>query len=211
MSQLRNDQPVIDIRPEQTRGDLLTRHIIESVNSGMHTLILGLVTAVNNVDSVEQIGTCSVKPMVKQRDGSNNAYERGIIENVPYFRFQGGKNAIICDPKVGDIGAILFCERDISMIKRNRVESAPNTKRQYDLNDALYLGSYLTTQPEQYIQFLESGINIKTTGDVNINGMTIKASGEIVTKDGVVLDNHIHSQASDSHGDAEQDTSNPHN
>lgn len=210
MSQLQNNQQIQDIRPEEVSGSLGFQKVIQSLIGKMHTISIVEVMAVHNVDSATQVGYCSIRPMTMLIDGSNNAYERGTVENVPYFRFQGGTNAIICDPKVGDIGLGLFCERDISMVKRNKTQSPPNTKRQYDLNDAVYLGGFLKGTPTQYIQFLESGINIKTTGDVNINGMTIKSSGEIVTKDGVILDNHIHSQGSDSHGDTEQDTGKPH-
>lgn len=210
MSLLQNNQQIQDIRPEQTQGAMAFQNVIKSLIGELHTLQLCEVVSINSVGEVDSVGLCSIRPMVKLIDGSNNAYDRGVVENVPYFRFQGGKNAVICDPQVGDIGLGLFCERDISMVKRNKVQSAPNNKRQYDLNDAVYLGGFLNGTPSQYIQFLENGINIRSTGDVNINGMTIKSTGEIVTKGGVVLDTHIHSQGSDSHGDKEQDTGVPH-
>lgn len=211
MSLLQDNQPIQDIRPEQTQGTLQFQNVIKSMIGGIHTCIMVEVVSIENKDQVGSIGSCSIRPMVKLIDGSNNAYERGIVQNVPYFRFQGGANAVICDPKVGDIGLALFNERDISMVKRNKTASPPNTKRQYDLNDAVYLGGFLNGTPTQYIQFVENGINIKSTGDVNINGMHIKYTGEIVTKDGVILDSHIHSQGNDSRGDTEQDTSAPHN
>lgn len=211
MSLLQDNQPIQDIRPEQTQGTLQFQNVIKSMIGGIHTCIMVEVVSVENTDQVGSIGSCSIRPMVKLIDGSNNAYERGIVQNVPYFRFQGGANAVICDPKVGDIGLALFNERDISMVKRNKTASPPNTKRQYDLNDAVYLGGFLNGTPTQYIQFVENGINIKSTGDVNINGMHIKSTGEIVTKDGVILDTHIHSQGNDSRGDTEQDTTAPHN
>lgn len=86
----------------------------------------------------------------------------------------------------------LFCERDISIVVRTKAKAAPNTKRQFNLSDALYLGSYLSDTPSQYIHFKESGMDIKTTGDVNINGLVIKSDGTLITKDGDTVDKHNH-------------------
>lgn len=205
MSQSQTDQ-IQDIRPEQTLGTMGLQRTLQGMLGKMHTLTLVVVKAVNKSDK-----TCSVQPLTMLIDGANNAYERGIVENVPYFRLQGGGNAIICDPVVNDIGLALFCERDISMVKRNKKAMPPNTKRQYDLNDALYLGGYLNEAPEQYIEFLDSGMNIKSTGDVNINGLKISPSGTLTLTNGVIVDTHIHSQAPDSDGNSEQDTGIGHN
>ena len=46
--------------------------------------------------------------------------------------------------------------------------------------------------PTQYIHFKSSGIDIKTTGDLNINGLIIKADGTLITKDGDTVDKHSH-------------------
>ena len=205
MSQLQDDQPLQDIRPEQLAGALSFQNVVKSIIGNAHT---SAIVSVLSIDSQNMM--CSIKPLTMLIDAQNNAYERGVINDVPFYRLQGGINAIICDPQVGDIGLAVFCERDISMVKRNKVQSPPSSKRQYDLNDAVYIGGFLNNSPQQYIQFTETGINIKTLGDVNINGMVIKKDGTIVTKDGVILDTHKHSQGSDSHGDKEQDTGIPH-
>lgn len=205
MSQLQDDQPLQDIRPEQLTGALSFQNVVKSLIGNAHTSMLVQVLSVDSSNL-----SCSIKPLTMLIDAQNNAYERGVINNIPFFRLQGGINGIICDPQVGDIGLAVFCERDISMVKRNKVQSPPSSKRQYDLNDAVYIGGFLNNTPQQYIQFTDTGINIKTIGDVNINGMVIKKDGTIVTKDGVILDTHIHSQGSDSHGDTEQDTGGPH-
>lgn len=205
MSQLQDDQPLQDIRPEQLTGALSFQNVVKSLIGNAHTSMLVQVLSVDSSNL-----SCSIKPLTMLIDAQNNAYERGVINNIPFFRLQGGINGIICDPQVGDIGLAVFCERDISMVKRNKVQSPPSSKRQYDLNDAVYIGGFLNNTPQQYIQFTDTGVNIKTIGDVNINGMVIKKDGTIVMKNGVVVDTHIHSQGSDSHGDKEQDTGEPH-
>jgi len=204
---LQNNTPLLDQRPEQSIANTAAnfQFVVQALLGRLHTLQLAIVTA---VDESKEI--CSIKPLVMKIDGNNDAYERGTITNVPYFISQGGGNAVIIPPKVGDIGLAAFCERDISMVKRNKAEAPPDTRRMYDLNDALYFGGFLNGAPTQYIQFLDSGINIKSTGDININGLKISPSGQLTFANGVVADTHIHSQGSDSHGDSEQDTGAPH-
>lgn len=204
---MQNNTPLLDQRPEQSIANTAAnfQFVVQALLGRLHTLQLAIVTA---VDESKEI--CSIKPLVMKIDGNNDAYERGTITNVPYFISQGGGNAVIIPPKVGDIGLAAFCERDISMVKRNKAEAPPDTRRMYDLNDALYFGGFLNGAPTQYIQFLDSGINIKSTGDININGLKISPTGQLTFVNGVVADTHIHSQGSDSHGDAEQDTGAPH-
>lgn len=206
MSQSQDSNPIQDIRPEQTLGIMGFQRTIQGMLGKIHTLTLAKVITVNASEN-----TCSIQPLTMLIDGANVAYERGIIENVPCFLLQGGANGIICNPVAGDIGLALFCERDISMVKRNKSQQPPNTKRQYDLNDALYLGGYLNEKPKQYVEFLENGINIKSTGDININGLKISSNGTLTLANGVIVDTHVHSQAPDSNGDTQQDTSEGHN
>jgi hypothetical protein len=70
---------------------------------------------------------------------------------------QGGKNAIIINPQVGDIGFIGFCDRDISGIVDTRKDSLPPTNRKNDWADAIYLGGILNGAPEQYVQLKTDG------------------------------------------------------
>lgn len=205
-----NDQ-IQDISPEQTMGALGFQRTIQGLLSAFHTVNIVQVVGVKNINILGEIGTCEIRPLTMLVDGANNTYERGVISEVPYFRFQGGKNAVICDPSIGDIGLALFCERDITMVKSTKKASKPNTKRQNDLNDAVYLGGFLNGAPEQYIHFVENGINIKSKGDININGLKISANGKIKLTNGTIVDDHVHSQAPDSNGDTQQDTGKGHN
>ena len=145
-----------------------------------------------NASGVAPVGFVTVQPLVYKIDGDNTTVERGIVYNVPYFRLQGGTNAIICDPSVGDIGFCGICSRDISLIKRIREMGAPASRRCSDIADAVFFGGWSNKTPTQYIQFTESGISIKSTGDVNINGLTIGSDGTLTLKDGSIVDAHVH-------------------
>lgn len=213
MSRSQDNLPLTNARPEQSVGGAAQdKFIIQQLISNVHTMIPVEVVSVSvPTDTLAPIGRCSVRPLVQQVDGNNNVYGRGQIINVPYLRVQGGKNAVVLDPVVGDVGLCGFCERDISMVKRTGAEAAPNTRRQYSLNDAVYMFTMMSGTPEQFVHFKDSGIDIKSTGDININGLVIKPNGQLVLANGVVVDTHIHSQGNDSAGNAQQDTGVGHN
>nr|WP_250135685.1 hypothetical protein [Escherichia coli] len=46
--------------------------------------------------------------------------EHEVIYNIPVWRLQGGGNAVIMPPHVGDIGFLAICDRDISAVKATR-------------------------------------------------------------------------------------------
>jgi hypothetical protein len=63
--------------------------------------------------------------------GKREAVEHGVIYSIPYFRLQGGVNAIIIDPEPGDIGMCGFCSRDISVVKNTKKIANPGSYRKY--------------------------------------------------------------------------------
>ena len=213
MSLLQDNQPVLNARPEQTvAGAAQDMYIINNLIANIHTMMpVKILSVTVPLDSLAPIGRCEVLPLVQQIDGSNNVYPMGKIVNVPYLRVQGGSNAIVIDPQVGDVGLCGFCERDISIVKRTGELSAPDTRRKYDINSAVYMFTMMSGAPTQYIHFKSSGVDIKTTGDLNINGLIIKADGTLITKGGVIVDTHSHAQANDSAGNTEQDVGAPRN
>ena len=194
MSLLQDNQPVLNARPEQTvAGAAQDMYIINNLIANIHTMMpVKILSVTVPADILAPIGRCEVLPLVQQIDGSNNVYPLGKIINVPYLRVQGGSNAIVIDPQVGDVGLCGFCERDISIVKRTGELSAPDTRRKYNINSAVYMFTMMSGTPTQYIHFKSSGIDIKSTGNVNINGLNILPDGTLITKDGDTVDKHSH-------------------
>lgn len=162
--------------------------MIKQILSTVHTAILCQVTSVTNNGSVSLVGSVNLQPLVNQVGATGIQVSQGALANVPYFRLQGGSNAVIIDPQVGDIGVAIFCERDISSVIKNKAQSNPGSNRQYNISDGLYLGGFLNAAPTQYIQFNSSGItifspyniNIQATGNVNVTAggnVGVTASG----------------------------------
>lgn len=124
-------------------------------------------------DPVGAVGTVDVQPMVSQIDGAGNATPHGTIYGIPYFRLQGGVNAIVLDPKIGDIGLAVFCSRDISAVKSTKKVAPPGSRRRYDWADGIYIGGCLNVTPTQYIIFRDdNGIEIHSPKDVKITCAT---------------------------------------
>lgn len=169
--------------------------IITNLIGRIQTVTLVQVKAVNAI-GVSPVGTVDVQPMVAQLDGQGNAYPHGTIHNIPYFRLQGGSNAVIIDPKVGDIGMCGFCSRDISSVKANKAPSNPQSLRRFDYADGLYFGGFLNGTPEQYVHFKEGGIDVISPGEIKLKGSkvildapvetssTIEAKGDITDNSG---------------------------
>ena len=191
---MRNKFGLLDHSATLDEGAQL-QFIITNLIGRIQTVTLVQVKAVY-ATGVSPVGTVDVQPMVAQLDGQGNAYPHGTIHNIPYFRLQGGSNAVIIDPQVGDIGMCGFCSRDISSVKANKAPSNPQSLRRFDYADGLYFGGFLNGTPEQYVHFKEGGIDVISPGEIKLKGSkvildapvetssTIEAKGDITDNSG---------------------------
>jgi hypothetical protein len=170
---------------QQMLGRISTMKIVQVVS----------VTAANNGDPVPA-GSVSVRPLVNQIDGAGNATPHGIVNGLPYFRYQGGTNALIMDPVAGDIGLAVVADRDISSVKANFGQANPGSYRKFNLADGVYLGGILSNvAPVQFVTFLPNGIKIS---DVNGNvilmqpGSVAISSAKLTHNGANVGSTHVH-------------------
>ncbi len=194
-----------DLLSTQSASDWSTNRselafLIKSMLSEVRTCLPVEVVAVTNSGTDAAIGYVDIRPLVGQLDGSGNVIDHGVIHNAPYSRLQGGSNAIILDPQVGDIGLAAFCDRDIGVVKATQKTGAPGSKRRHDMSDAVYLMTIMGGIPSQYIQFNSGGISIVTPGNVlvtaggnasvtAIGSATITAASAIIKAGSIVLKN----------------------
>jgi len=167
------------------------RFVIRALIGEINTATLVKVITCTNEGGVAAIGTVDVQPLVNQVDGDNLGLPRLPIYRLPYMRVQGGVNAVIMDPHPGDIGMAVFASHDISTVKSTKDQSNPGSRRRFSMSDGLYVGGFLNGTPEQYIQFTDSGITLKSPVSVNIDApeATINAPSGItihgpITQDG---------------------------
>lgn len=157
------------------------RFLVQGMLSRVRTATLVQVKAVTNSGGVAEVGFVDILPLVSQIDGIGQATPHGTIFKCPYLRIQGGSNAIILDPQVGDIGIAVFADRDISSATANKGPANPGSRRRFSMADGLYLGGVLNGVPDQYVRFSTAGIEIHsptqvklTAPDVRIDATTVE-------------------------------------
>ena len=164
-----------------------TRFEFEELIKNMYTSLPVKVMAVKT-GGLAPVGYVDIQPIVQQATSDCKLVDYPLITNAPYFRLQGGSNAVIIDPQEGDIGMAIFSSRDISSVKRARTIAPPGSLRKQDLSDAVYVGGILNAEPVQFIQFKDDGILIYSPSDVTVQAptVTIDASSSITLDSPVV-------------------------
>jgi hypothetical protein len=166
-----------------TASDRFNAHsfLIKSMLSRVRTATLVQVQAVTNAGGLTAVGMVNILPLVNQTDGAGNVMPHATIFACPYLRIQGGANAVILDPQVGDIGIAVFADRDISSVTANQAQANPGSRRQHDMADALYLGGVLNGVPTQYVQFNASGLTLVSPNSVTIQAPNIMLAGNVAS------------------------------
>lgn len=195
-SQPDNGVPTGALKAWSTSGEYNNlAFIIGQAISKLQTATLVRVDKCTNDGDTSPVGFVNVTPLVNQIDAQGNPTPHVTIYNVPYLRVQGGNNAVIIDPQVGDIGVCVFASRDISKIKSTKKQGNPGSHRQYNFSDGMYLGGMLNAAPTQFVQFNADGITITGSAvtinaDVQING-SLTATGDVIAGS-ISLENHVH-------------------
>lgn len=162
---------------------------IWQVLSRVRTGTIVKVIAVHVEAGVSPVGTVDVQPLIQMVNGNLVATSHGTIFGLPYFRLQGGSNAIIIDPAPDDIGIAQISDRDISNVKSAKAEAPPGSQRKFDLADGIYIGGILNGAPTQYLRFTADGISwVDALGNQIISSSTgidlTPKSGQPVTVHG---------------------------
>lgn len=154
--------------------------MVQQAIGKLQTATLVRIEKCTNSGGLSPVGFVDVTPLVNQLDGAGNPTPHVTIFNVPYFRLQGGKNAIIIDPEKGDIGVAVFASRDITKVKATKDAANPGSFRQYSFSDGLYLGGMLNAVPTQYVQFSTAGIRIHSPVKIKLDAPDILLEAQTV-------------------------------
>jgi hypothetical protein len=150
------------------------------------------VLAVSNAGDVSPVGTVDLQPLVYQTDAAGSITAMPVIYGVPYIRIQGGANAIIIDPQVGDIGMAIFADRDISAVVASKAAAAPGSNRRNSLSDALFVNGTLNGTPTQYVQFNTAGIKVVSPTLIDLQAPNIKLDGIVEITGATTADSTVH-------------------
>jgi len=177
-----------NLTPEKLFGDhnqLL--YVIQQVVNKVSTITLVQVKSVTNDGTNAAVGFVDVQPLINQIDGDGKSIPFPVLNNLPYFRLQGGSNAVILDPQVGDIGLAAFAQRDISNVKSTKAQANPGSDRRFDMSDGLYIGGFLNGVPAQYVQFQTTGITVKSPQAVTIDAPATTITGTLQVDGAVTM------------------------
>jgi hypothetical protein len=166
--------------------------VIQQMLTKVNTCAVVQVVACTNDGAVSAVGTVDVQPLVNQMTGARVAVPHGTIYKLPYSRVQGGTNAIIMDPAPGDIGVVVFSQRDISSVKASKAQANPGSFRTFNWADGIYVGAILNGTPQQYIQFSSAGVLTNSPTEITLTAPAILLDGEVevtgaATFDGTIL------------------------
>lgn len=159
--------------------NIAMRFMVQQLLNCMQTVALVKVVGVSQHGDLSPVGTVNVQPLVNQMTGDRKAVPHGVIYGIPYFRLQGGSNALILDPQVGDIGMCGFCSRDSASAVANKGFANPNSHRKFDWADGLYFGGFLNGTPQQYVRFSADGLEVVSPSKVTIQAPNVELKGQI--------------------------------
>lgn len=154
----------------------VSEFMIRQIMAGMATAALAIVKAVGS-------STVDVQPLVSQVTGGGNPVPHGIVYGMPFIRLQAGSSAVILDPVAGDIGLVVFCSRDISVVKTTRKAAAPGSRRQFDMADGIYLGGVLNGTPTQFVRLNADGIQITSPTKITLAAPDVEIAARLLVKE----------------------------
>jgi hypothetical protein len=184
--------------------------VIQQMLAKVNTCCVVSVIACTNDGDVSAVGTVDVQPLVNQMTGARVAIPHGRIYKLPYSRLQGGANAVILDPEPGDIGIVVFSQRDITNVKNTKKQGNPGSFRQFNWSDGIYVGAILNGTPANYVRVRDESIDVVSTTKVTVtapivdveattsatvNAPVVKIEGGGTIIDGVAYLPHTHLSA----------------
>lgn len=162
------DSGIGHLLPNDVNSDIgVAAAICRQMINEMNTTKIVQVQAVSG-GGLDGAGTVDVLPLVQQIDGNGNGTPHGTVPGLPWSRMQGGKNAVICDPQVGDLGYVVAADRDTSRVRSTKAQALPGTRRTFDIADGIYAGGCLNVAPNQYLIFTATGVRL-----VDMNGNSV--------------------------------------
>lgn len=164
---------------------------IQQALANVQTASIVEVMACSNNGDVSPVGTVDVQILVNQINGQGTPNPHVTMYELPYLRIQGGNDAVIMDPKKGDIGIAVFASRDITNVKSTKAQANPGSLRMHDFSDGMYLGGLLNDVPTQYVRFSSDGISIVSPTAVKIVAPAVNANDNDGTPHALVIDDWL--------------------
>lgn len=121
-----------------------------------------------------------IKPAITGIATQGQKVSKDVIENIPVVQFGGGDVTMTFPIKAGMTGWLIAADRDISIFKSIKEETAPNTPRKHKYQDGFFIPDAInnTGTDDFQIKSANSSFNLdntsisETTQEFNLNAST---------------------------------------
>lgn len=157
MSEIKGQQDFTTDASQYNATDFQLQQALRKINTAEPVRVVSVQPG-----AVGPVGMVSVQPLVNLVTGTGDGMAQSTLYQLPYLRIQGGENAVIVDPKPGDMGLAVYAMRDTEGVKANRDGNPanPGSARTYSKGDGFYLGGFLNGQPKRYVMVDDTGITL---------------------------------------------------
>lgn len=157
MSEIKGQQDFTTDASQYNATDFQMQQALRKINTAEPVRVVSVQPG-----AVGPVGMVSVQPLVNLVTGAGDGMAQSELFQLPYLRIQGGENAVIVDPKPGDMGLAVYAMRDTEGVKANRdgKPANPGSARTYSKGDGFYLGGFLNGQPKRYVMVDDTGITL---------------------------------------------------
>lgn len=157
MSEIKGQQDFTTDASQYNATDFQMQQALRKINTAEPVRVVSVQPG-----AVGPVGIVSVQPLVNLVTGTGDGMAQSTLYQLPYLRIQGGENAVIVDPKPGDMGLAVYAMRDTEGVKANRDGNPanPGSARTYSKGDGFYLGGFLNGQPKRYVMVDDTGITL---------------------------------------------------
>lgn len=178
------DAPVRGTKRDTSANTLLNSldSVVEAkIHDTINTAELVTINLAEGQDSDSNGGRARCTPLVAQVDGFNNAIATTPIPNLPFYRPQAGKAAILMRPQPGDTALAIYCKRDSSGVDVGTRKSVrPGSFRAFDQADGCLLNGFLGQAPEIWLLLDPESGDIELSTKAAKIDITCRESGDIL-------------------------------
>lgn len=183
-----SDQPVKGTKRSTTANTAVNAQaaFIEStIRDTVNTAEIMMIGQADEQGNESTGGRAIATPIVSQTDGFNNAIPTTAIPNLPFYRPQAGKAAILMQPQPGDKAVAVFAKRDSSGVDVETDKSVqPGSFRSFDQADGFLINGFLGEAPEIWLLLDPASGKIELSTKAADLEITCRESGDMLIKTG---------------------------
>jgi hypothetical protein len=148
------------------------------------------------VSSDRTIPRVQVQHLILKVDTTNATISRGQVASIPVLQLGGGGFVLSFPVRVGDLGWIKACDRDISTFLSTYNAAQPQTYRQFNFSDALFIPDvmhgYIIAEEDQenvVLQSVDGTVKIALSSDkIIFTAPQFEFNGPALFKDQVTIE-----------------------